>query len=240
MGLVCDFTENINKVYTAVFPSETVINRIIAGGTADAMLFVHHAAIWDIRQPSPFYNIKRELLKRLMENRISIFNFHVPLDHYGEFSTTKSLADALGIEIVEPFAEYRGALAGIIGRTPCKTVEELNAVFSKAVDHQTKLYPYGESLIQDGLVAVVAGGGNNMDVVLQLLEHNTRVLITGITVENEYSLDVHSFEKENHISVLGGTHYSTEKFACKNMCVYFERLGLSSAFIEDVPVYEDM
>lgn len=240
MGLVCDFAESINKVYTAVFPSEAVMNKILADGATDAMLFVHHAAIWDIRRPSPFYNMDRGLLKRLMDSHISIFNFHVPLDNYGEFATTKTLADALGIETVKPFAAYRGALVGIIGRTPCRTVEELNALFSKTIDHNSKLYLYGESSIQDGLVAVAAGGGNDMAVVPELLEHNVKIFVTGITVKNEIYADVHSFEKENHINVLGGTHYSTEKFACKKMCAYFERLGLPSVFIEEIPVYEDM
>jgi putative NIF3 family GTP cyclohydrolase 1 type 2 len=240
MGLVCDFTENVTKVYTAVFPSETVMNRILADGATDVMLFVHHAAIWDIRRPSPFYQMDRGLLGKLKENRISIFNFHVPLDNFSEFSTTKTLADALGIEVEKPFAEYRGALAGIFGRTSCKTVEELNAVFAKATGHQTKLYLYGESLIQDGRIAVVAGGGNDMEIVPELLKHSTRVLVTGITVENEFSANVHCFEKDNHINVLGGTHYSTEKFACQKMCAYFERLGLPSVFIEEIPVYEDM
>jgi len=240
MGLVCDFTESISRVYTAVFPSEAVMGKILADGATDAMLFVHHAAIWDIRRPSPFYNMDRGLLERLKDNRISIFNYHVPLDNYGEFSTTKTLADALGIEIIKPFAEYQGALAGIIGKTSCRTVEELNTVFSKTIDHHTKLYPYGESLIQDGLVALAAGGGNDMAVVPELLEHNVKVFVTGVTVKNEISAEVHSFEEENHINVLGGTHYSTEKFACQKMCAYFKRLGLPSIFIEEIPVFEDM
>ena len=240
MGLVCDFTENIDKVYTAVFPSESVMQKILAEGITDAMLFVHHAAVWDIRRPSPFYQMDRALLEKLKERRISIFNFHVPLDNFSEFSTTKTLADALGIEIEKTFAPYRGALAGIIGRTQCKAVEELNALFTETVGHQTKLYLYGDHEIQDGRVAVVAGGGNDMAVVPELLEHNIQVLITGITARNEFSEPVHAFEEENRINVLGGTHYSTEKFACQKMCAYFEKLGLPSVFIEETPVYEDM
>ena len=42
------------------------------------------------------------------------------------------------------------------------------------------------------------------------------------------------------INVLGGTHYSTEKFACISMVDYFKKIGLSSNFIEDKPVMKDM
>ena len=61
-----------------------------------------------------------------------------------------------------------------------------------------------------------------------------------ISVLNEYSAKAHAFEKENKINVIGGTHYSTEKFACQSMCDYFRELGLPAQFIEDLPVMEDL
>lgn len=240
MGLVCDFADNINKVYTAVFPSEGVMEKILSGGVTDAMLFVHHAAIWDIRRPVVFYNMDKTLLEKFKENRISIFNFHVPLDSFSNFSTGKTLSDALGIETVRPFFQYRGGLAGIIGKTKCKNADELNRLFSDTLGHQTKLYLYGDSKIKDGTVAVAAGGGNDPSLVSEMLENGVKTLITGITAHNEFSAAVHALEKAHGINVLGGTHYSTEKFACQKMCAYFESLGLASVFIGEKPVYEDM
>jgi len=240
MGVVCDFAENINMVYTAVFPSERVMEKILAENITDAMLFVHHAAIWDIRKPSVFYNMDRELLEKMKKNRISIFCFHVPLDNYGEYGTTKSLADALNVEIEKSFAPYYGAMAGVIGKTKCKTVDELNKLYTKTVGHQTRLYAYGDNEIKDGRVALVAGGGNDISIVPELLEHDVKTYITGVTLISEYSAGVHDFEKENRINVLGGTHYSTESFACRNMCKYFEKFDLLSVFIEDNPIPEDM
>ncbi len=239
MGLVCDFAEEITKVYSAVFPTDKILQHIIDRGTTDAMLFLHHPSIWDIRTTPPFTQMNPALVRKLQERRVSIYNLHVPLDNYSDYSTSKTLADALGIEVVKPFVRYRGGLAGVIGKTKCKTVEELNAVFSKAVGHSTKLYLYGDSKI-DGNIGIVAGGGNGMETVAELLENNVKVLITGITVNNHFSSEVHRFEKENGINVLGGTHYSTEKFACIKMCSYFESLGLESEFLHGEPVMEDM
>ncbi len=63
MGLICDFATEINKVYTAVFPSRGVMQRILDYGTQDAMLFVHHPSIWDIRKaPEIFQQMDREFL----------------------------------------------------------------------------------------------------------------------------------------------------------------------------------
>jgi putative NIF3 family GTP cyclohydrolase 1 type 2 len=73
-----------------------------------------------------------------------------------------------------------------------------------------------------------------------MIENNIDVLITGISINNESYSEVHNLEQKNGINVLGGTHYSTEKFACQKMCSYFEKLGLISSFIEGEPVYEDM
>lgn len=240
MGLVCDFANEINKVYTAVFPTEQVLQKIINDGIKDAMLFVHHPSIWDSRRPSPFYQMDRSLLEKFKENGISIYNLHVPLDNFSEYSTSKTLADALDIQIEKPFAVYRGALCGVIGKTDCRSIEELHNKFSKALGHNTSLYLYGDTNIKDGRIAIVAGGGNNLDTISDMIDNNVDVLITGISANNEDYSDIHSLEQKNRINVLGGTHYSTEKFACQKMCRYFERLGLASTFIEGEPVYEDM
>ena len=241
MGLVCDFAEEINKVYSAVFPTEEIMQKIIHDGTTDAMLFLHHPSIWDIRRaPKSFYQMERNLLEKFRENRISIYNLHVPLDNFGEYSTSKTLADALDIEIEKPFAEYRGGLCGVIGKTKSNDLEELNNKFSEVLGHSTRLYLYGDNKIKYGRIAIVAGGGNNKDTISEMLENNVKVLITGISVNNEHSAETHRREQENQINVLGGTHYSTEKFACQRMYGYFEKLGLPSVFIEGEPVLEDM
>lgn len=85
MGLVCDFASEVNKVYTAVFPTMEIMQRIIDDGVRNAMLFVHHPSIWDIRKsPEVFYQMSVEQLEAFRNNNISIFNFHVPLDNYSK------------------------------------------------------------------------------------------------------------------------------------------------------------
>jgi len=108
------FATEINKVYTAVFPSREVMQRILDDGTQDAMLFVHHPSIWDIRKaPETFQQMDRELLQQFKDKRISIYNLHVPLDSFSEYSTSVTLAKALEIKIEKPFAPYFGALCGV-------------------------------------------------------------------------------------------------------------------------------
>jgi len=252
MGLVCDFADEILQVFTAVFPSNLVLERIFADHPNGAMLFLHHPAVWDCREmperlqgvPSwrseRWFQMEDKWVQACKAHHVSIYAIHVPLDNYSAYSTSKTLADALGLEIVEPFAPYRGGLAGVIGKTKCVTASELQKIFASAVGHETKLYPYGDDIIRDGLVAVVAGGGNDFDIVQEVHEKKINTLVTGVSLVSEYSEKAHAFERENRINVMGGTHYSTEKFACWSMCVYFRKLGLPARFVEDLPVMEDL
>jgi len=242
LGLLCDFAEEVNKVYTAVFPSDKVLMKILDDGTTDAMLFLHHPLVWDLsKNPDiAFYEVNAHLLKKLKENRIALFNFHLPLDHFSEYATSKTLAEALGIRIETSFGNYFGAACGIIGTTACKTVHELNEKYSQVVGHETKLYQYGDDVIKDGRVGICAGGGNDMEIVSKLIEESIHVNIVGISLNNAYSSEIHDLEKRRRINLLGGTHYSSEKYACIAMCNYFENLGLESEFISDIPCLEDL
>ena len=242
MGLLCDFAEDIHRVYTAVFPSDKVITKILDDNAENAMLFVHHPLDWDLaREPSiAFYQINAELLERLKAKNISLFNFHYPLDNFGPYATSKTLADALGISIEKPFALSGGALCGVIGTADSNDVYELSARYSQVVGHETKLYKYGKDMITGGRVGICAGGGNDSGVVNELIENGVDVLISGLSVKNEYSLEAHRLEEEHDINLLGGTHYSSEKFACMAICKYFSELGLPAEFIEDDPCFADL
>jgi len=241
MGLVCDFATEINKVYTAVFPSREVMQRILDDEVQDAMLFVHHPSIWDIRKaPEVFQQMDRDLLQQFKDRKISIYNLHVPLDNFGEYSTSVTLAKALGIKPEKSFAPYFGSMCGVFGKTDVATVQDLRNRFQKAIGHDVSLYNYGENEIKDRTVAVIAGGGNDVDMLEEIAKAGVNTFVTGITVKNEHSKKAYDFAEKHRINVLGGTHYSTERFACISMVDYFKKVGLPSEFIEDKPVMEDM
>jgi putative NIF3 family GTP cyclohydrolase 1 type 2 len=239
MGLVCDNTNEIERVYTAVFPSDKVMREVLECGRK-ALLLVHHPAAWKISASGVFHQMKPTLLKQFQDREISIYNLHVPLDNYGEYGTAVTLADALGLKIIKPIVPYFGSLAGVLARTECKTTEELRELFRKVLGHRVSLYDYGSREIENGLVAVVAGGGNDLDVLNSLLKEGVHTLLTGVTLQNDYSKPAHAFARANRINILGGTHYSTERFACQAMCKYFEKLGLACEFLADKPSMKDL
>lgn len=243
MGLVTDSADEINYVYTAVFPSPEVIGKIIGDNSRDALLFVHHPMNWDITRTPVFSDIPPDDFQALKEQKISIYNLHVPLDANGLYGTTYNFANALGISMTDEFEEYGGVNVGIIGVTEYNTVAELQQRFESVAGHEVKLYPYGGEIIKDGKAALVAGGGNDAEVYPFLREQGINVYLTGIANRREYyqpSVEAHNAAKECGINILAGTHYSTEKFACIKMVEYFSRLGLQGEFIHDRPCIEDM
>lgn len=240
MGLVCDNSQEINRVFTAVFPTSAVMKHILRIGKSDALLFVHHPSIWDLSKKSKWQQMDRKLLQKFREKRISVYNFHVPLDNYSEYSTSSNLAMALGLKIMNPFAPYGGGLAGVFGKTDCRTAEELRKVLQKAVGHRTALYLYGASEIKNGRVAVIAGGGNDIEMLEEIASQGVNTFVTGISALNDYSQKAHEYARKHKINILGGTHYSTEKFACIAMCDYFKKLGLACNFIAGKPGLEDL
>jgi putative NIF3 family GTP cyclohydrolase 1 type 2 len=242
-GLLLDNTKEIESVFTAVFPEKKVLDKVLTLGRK-SLLFLHHPMIWD---PSckgyPFRNIPDKYIRELSQAQISLYNLHTPLDKNGKYSTGMTLVKKLGLKPVDEFFNYNGVKVGVIGRTIYSKVEDLSKSFKKAVTHRIKVWGYGAEEIKNSLVGVVGGGGNDQAAAHDLHEKGINIYITGVTLKNpdyEPSIIFHKVMKEYDINVLAGTHYSTEKFACKAMVNYFRALGLHSQFLNGTPEMLDL
>ena len=240
MGLMFDGgAEEIEKVYTAVFPSKEVLQTIVDSGNKNSLLLVHHAATWDLNDERVFIPVDRNLLEKFRENKISIYCLHVPLDDFGKYSTSVGLAQELGLKNLEKFAPYNGAMAGVVGKSRFADVERLRDKLKEAVGHDVAGYLYGDQKINNDLVGVAGGGGLNLEILQDLKKQNINLFVTGVTTISSYTRDAHEFAKENQINILGATHYSTEKFAMKNLIEYFDE-NLESEFVEEKPCLLDL
>lgn len=236
IGLVLDNSEKIEKVYTAVFPSDEIIQEILDSGEEDILLFTHHPRIWDLRLPGfPFKDFDHAKLPLLKKKNISLYALHVPLDNNGEYSTSVSFAKAIGIEKEEDFAPYGGGLAGVIGRTDAKSFLELAENVRQAVGHEVKVFNHASDEIKDQKVAIIAGGGNDPEIIKEVIEKGINTYVTGVTAVTDYppTAEFAKLVKENKINVISATHYSTEKFSCMAMCKYFEKLNIPCEFLPD-------
>ncbi len=71
MGLMLDNARDVRRVFTAVFPSARVLDRLLQSDSADSLLVPHHAMHWDIRRRPAFIAIDEPRLNVLRDHRIT-------------------------------------------------------------------------------------------------------------------------------------------------------------------------
>lgn len=234
MWVMCDFAKEIDKVYTAVFPSEKVLGYILDNHIENAMVFLHHAAIWDIRNaPSIFYNISISSLKKLKKQKIALFVFHTPLDDFGQYSTSVNFAKSIWLVNLKAYWEYYGTLAWVIGNTKFDTISKLVNSCENAIWHKAKLYKYWSEKILNWTVWLVAWWGTETFLLEDLIKNWINTYITWVSQINDYSQNFHKLAQKNKINLVWTTHYSSEKFAMIAMLQYFQNLWLEAEFIKD-------
>ncbi|MBU5625374.1 Nif3-like dinuclear metal center hexameric protein [Oscillibacter hominis] len=229
-------TDYISKVYTATFANPAVIENILSRGEEHVMLFCHHP-----RPPMPslqegYGMVPQELLDRMKAQQVSFFSFHIPLDVAGPYSPGNTLARAMGTNPYDTWYPQNGALLGALCQSGFETVDELEHRFAATVGHRVSRYSYGSNTLTDGKFAVMAGISRSTDAYRFLRENRINVLVTGVTAPTvEWSQAIHEAAREHHVTLLGGTHYSTEKFALMSLCPYFRNLGVEAEFIDETP-----
>lgn len=240
MWLVCDFASEITYVFSAVFPSSKILSKINKLKIKNALLFVHHPSTWDIRNsPNVFIQIKREELDQLKNNNIWLYNLHVPLDHYWEYSTSVNLAKALWINPIWNFAPYFWAMAWVIWTSQEKSILWLQKTLSEQIWFNAKLYNYWTDNIMDWKVAIIAGWWLT-EWIAEVIKLWINTLVTWISAKNEFTQNSHDLAQKHWINILWGTHYATEKFACIKILDYFKNFWLNWEFIEDDAILEDL
>jgi len=104
------------------------------------------------------------------------------------------------------------------------------------------VFDYGAS---DGPVAVVAGGGDQPEILDEARKLGCTTYITGTVVHRWKRESIQSMNREFHqlarqwkINLIGASHYHTEKCAVEDIALFLEQQGLYSEFLED-PVLEN-
>jgi len=131
----------------------------------------------------------------------------------------------------------------MICQTDCLTSIALSDHVRDVVGHEVKRYAYGGDAIENGLVAVTAGGGIYPFVARELVSLGIHHYITGVTrpmPSFEPTMEFHRIARENGISIIGATHDSTEQFACRAMVRYFKERGVPAEFLAGEPCLNDL
>ncbi len=241
IGLQFENTDTIKKVYTATFASGEVLDELERRGATDCLLFTHHPVPQKEDLMKEYPPIPQELVDRLAASRITLFTYHIPLDRISPWSPGTNLARAIGVTPFEEFYEQNQVRMGLLCDSPYQTVTELADAMRSALGHDVKVYPYGAEELEGGRMALMGGGASNPAIYEELREKGINVFFTGMTTPRvPWIARIHEAAKAAGVTLIGGCHYSTEKFAPMEMVKFFQGLGLEAEFIEETPHLDEM
>lgn len=217
---VGDLDSNIEKVAFAVDANMQSIEQAIAA-KAD-MLFVHHGMFWG--KPIAVTGRHYDKIKTLLDNKLSVFACHLPLDAHMELGNNAQMAKCLGIADPKPFSLYKGVYVGVKGSLPRPmSASQIISQLGIRTIPRTVVIGDGEKEIRS--IGIVSGDGA-FDMY-EALREDLDALITG---EARYSTYNDCVEAGFTMLCLG--HYETETFGVKAVKEVVAGMGLETCFID--------
>jgi dinuclear metal center YbgI/SA1388 family protein len=145
------------------------------------------------------------LLGLLVENNLSVYSSHLPLDAHPFLGNNILLCAALGLKKTKPFFFDKGQFLGFQSHTTISRAE-LAKRLHRAVGHAPIMLPGGPEICKK--IGVVTGGAGG-SLKLAAAE-GVDTFVTGEGPHWTYAL-----AEELGVNVLYGGHYATETFGVK-------------------------
>jgi len=204
-GLQVEGKPDVRRIVTGVSASLELFDAAAERG-ADAVI-VHHGILWNGSESTRIVGSFHDRLQLLIENRMSLIAYHLPLDRHLELGNAALLARRIGLEELEPFGFHCGAPAGICGVFPNPVeVEEFIAAIAEACEREPQVFPGGEPLVSS--VGIVTGGAQKE--FHQAVAAGLDAYVTG-----EASEWVMHQAAEDRVHYVAAGHYATERFGIR-------------------------
>ncbi|MEX0849642.1 MAG: Nif3-like dinuclear metal center hexameric protein [Candidatus Dependentiae bacterium] len=217
--------EGKNEVKKIAFAVDACIDSFDHAIAAQAdMLIVHHGQFWEFTNPSiTSWNKKR--IQKLLDNNISLYAAHLPLDRHKEVGNNAQLLKLLDAEINRPFYTKKGGNIGWIGKTKNKIkLADIANRLNNQLQTECIVVPFGNPDIET--ISVISGGGG-YGGFWESLKENVDLYITGD------SADIFQTAKDAQINVIFAGHYATETVGLKALAQHLhDTFNIETEFIE--------
>ncbi len=202
-GLQVEGGKDVQKI---VFAVDACMDVFVEAKKRNAdMVVVHHGLIWGgidyVR------GIVKRRLKFLIENDISLYAVHLPLDAHPRIGNNVQLLRLLEIEPEGQFGIYKGRPIGFYGRleNPMK-LEEIAEILRRKLNKHLVTLNFGNEKIE----SVGAVSGKGAFALVEAIDIGLDLFITGEAEHSAYHL-----AKESGINVIFAGHYATETLGIK-------------------------
>lgn len=222
-GLQVEGKSKISSIGTAVSASLQTIEEAVDRGV-DALI-VHHGLFWQ-KDSYVIEGSKQKKLKLLLENEISLFGFHLPLDLHQELGNNWKAALDMGWTHLKPFGVYNGFAIGVQGRVKKASQKEFQRKLESYYEHDAVCATGGPKNIVSA--ALVSGGAYKM--IPEAAQAGVDAFITGNFDEPAWH---QAFEEKINFFALG--HSATERIGPKALATHLKKHVLSNTVFIDVP-----
>jgi putative NIF3 family GTP cyclohydrolase 1 type 2 len=176
-GLMLRSSETVSSVFCAAFPSPDVLQRVLDSGVSNSLLFLHHPVDMEAGGAG-FLPIPADVIMDLLKKGISIYSCHAPLDCADDVGTNAAIVEALALRIESGFSPYGIGLAGRICTTGPQSLPNFLEMVRR-VFRTPKLEIGGHLHAIIERVAVVAGGGDDMEAMKDADSRGCHVYLSG-------------------------------------------------------------
>ena len=222
-GLQVQGGEHVRRVVGLVDASREGFDAAIE---ADAdMVIVHHGLFWS--SPVRLTGVMYERVRVLIEEGVSLYAAHLPLDAHEEVGNNAQLLSLLGAQPSGRYAEFAGTAIGYLGTyDEPRTLSEIAETLDRELRTQTRVYDFGPGEITT--VGVISGSA--CDALGATCDAGADVFVTG-----EPRLSAYHEAREREINVAFAGHYATETVGIKALLEKLPMLcDVETQFI-DVP-----
>ena len=225
-GLQVEGRREIKRLITGVTACQLLLDEAVRL-EADAIL-VHHGYFWrgeDMR----VIGQKFKRLKTLIENGISLFAYHLPLDSHPTMGNNAQLAQLLRLQMQRRFGEDDIAWMGASASSEMHTVADLAATVERQLGRAPTII--GEVNQELGNVAWCTGAAHSM--LGSAIEVGANVFLSG-----EISEPTVHLARESGVVYMACGHHATERYGVQALGGFVaEQFGIEHQFIDiDNPV----
>jgi putative NIF3 family GTP cyclohydrolase 1 type 2 len=233
-GLMLRGDDNVTKAYCAVFPEVGILDKFITTSSRGDILFVHHPL--DLRSGDPqgkwaegFIPIRPETLEQMKCKGLSFYACHNGLDLNKSIGTSVSIAKALNAKVKERFVEHGNGFIGIICTisplSTSKLIDQLKGIFD--IPYVDQEGPLSKNI---NTIAIVAGGGDSIDIMMEAERKGAQAYITGEIHHRIFSDQfranyqaVIKYARTCKITLIGVSHAASEYLVMRNhMAEWFQ------------------
>ena len=220
-GLQVEGRSAIKRLVSGVTASLALIEKAIEAD-ADAIL-VHHGYFWR-GEDARIVGQKQKRLKLLLQNDISLFAYHLPLDAHPELGNNAQLAKKLGLVSDCRFGADKLGWIGKMQNESIRNVGELAQLIQKQLGRAPMIV--GDPKQQLGRIAWCTGAAQSM--FGEAIDAGASIYLSG-----EISEPTVHLAREMGVAYLACGHHATERYGVQALAARIEEnFNIQHQFID--------